>query len=254
MSSKTIRIHILLIENNENDYLLTRKLLDKAFPDEGYVLDWVNSYQAAIDTSQKQQYDIYLIDYRLDEKDGLELAQALNPQDIDTPPIIILNGSGSGTEHLELNIKAIQLGVTDCISKSQLTAPLLERVIRYAIARKHTESALRKSESLHRLLLDNIDDGIITSDQDGKIVSFNPAAEEMFGYTAKDVIGQRLNILMPEPYQSEHQDYLNHYWRTGKTHILGAVRELSGRRKNDEIFPLELQLSQLKIGQNILFR
>lgn len=118
---------------------------------------------------------------------------------------------------------------------------------------------LRKSSSLNaeRIRFDsvtrNTPNAVIATNAQGVISLFNPAAEAMFGYAAKEAIGQNVRLLMPEPYHSQHDDYLDRYARTGEKHILGTTRSVSGRRKNGEVFPLDLSVSRLATDTTITF-
>jgi PAS domain S-box-containing protein len=91
-------------------------------------------------------------------------------------------------------------------------------------------------------------DAVIVIDEKGTITSFNPAAESMFGYTPHEAIGSNIKILMPEPYHSEHDGYLETYRRTGEERIIGTTRVVSGRRKNGVVFPLDVSVSAVVSG------
>jgi PAS domain S-box-containing protein len=119
--------------------------------------------------------------------------------------------------------------------------------------RKRAEEARRESEERMRSVVDHVVDGIITIDEAGKVESFNPAAEKIFGRTAAETIGQNVKILMPEPYHTEHDGYLQNYMRTGHRKIIGIGREVSGKRKDGTVFPLELAVSEFKLGPRRLF-
>ena len=118
---------------------------------------------------------------------------------------------------------------------------------------RRTGGELALSEAKMRAVLDGAVDGIITIDDNGIIESFNPAAEKIFGYSSQEVIGKNVNLLVPEPYKKRHDDYIRSYLKTGNAKILGIGREVEGERKNGELFPLELGISEIKIEQKRLF-
>lgn len=120
-------------------------------------------------------------------------------------------------------------------------------------AQKMAERARREQEMRLRAIVDHAVDGIITIDTRGTIETFNPAAERMFGYTAAEVTGQNVMVLMPEPYRSAQDGYLARYRQTGETKIIGIGREVVGRRKDGTIFPLDLALSEMHLGDRRLF-
>lgn len=137
----------------------------------------------------------------------------------------------------------------DLLTKLQ---PLLSTCVnliearRTDLLRNSMENALRSSEEKVSTVLATIADGIITINDRGIIESFNPAAEKIFGYTAKEAIGNNVNMLMPEPDHSAHDGYLEHYHQTGEAHIIGASREVDGKRKDGTVFPLELAVSEMQ--------
>ena len=102
-------------------------------------------------------------------------------------------------------------------------------------------------------LLDAAVDAIIVIDAVGGIITFNRAAERMFGYLATDVLGKNVNVLMDEPYRSEHDRYVSRYVETGEAHIIGTGREVEGRRANGELFPVSLAVGEAVHGDKRRF-
>jgi two-component system sensor kinase FixL len=104
-----------------------------------------------------------------------------------------------------------------------------------------------------RSIVDTARDGIITIDARGRITSFNRAAEAIFGYRADEVEGQNISMLMPEPYQSAHDGYLDAYQRTGEKRIMGTIRPVRARRKDGRTTPVELSVSEGWVGDERFF-
>ena len=111
----------------------------------------------------------------------------------------------------------------------------------------------RRFEEVLRSVVNNVVDGIITIDHRGAVESFNPAAEKLFGYEAAEIIGRNVKVLMPEPYQGEHDNYLANYLGTGQAKIIGIGREVVGRRRDGSTFPMELAVSEFTLGPRRFF-
>lgn len=115
------------------------------------------------------------------------------------------------------------------------------------------EQALRESEARNRAIFDAAVDAIITIDEQGIIETLNPAAERMFGYSASEIRGQNVKILMPVPFRDEHDQYLQNYMETGVRKIIGIGREVAGRRRDGSVFPMDLSVSEVTLGDRRLF-
>ena len=112
---------------------------------------------------------------------------------------------------------------------------------------------MREGEERLRAILQTAVEGIITIDERGVIESANPAAESIFGYTSAEMIGQNVSMLMPAPYRAAHDGYVAAYLQTGQAKIIGIGREVVGRRKNGSVFPMDLSVSEVKLGPRRLF-
>jgi diguanylate cyclase (GGDEF)-like protein/PAS domain S-box-containing protein len=111
--------------------------------------------------------------------------------------------------------------------------------------RQKTLVELRDSAARIKAILDTVVDGIITIDERGIVETFNPAAARIFGYTAAEVIGRNINMLMPEPHHSHHDKYLEHYRATGEARVIGIGREVEGRRMDGSLFPMDMAVSEM---------
>lgn len=119
------------------------------------------------------------------------------------------------------------------------------------LARANAELAGEKARL--RAILDTAAEGIITIDGRGAIEGFNGAAERIFGYSACEVIGREVSMLMPEPDRSRHGLYLSRFLSTGEARIIGPGRETVGQRKDGRTFPMYLAVSELALGEARLF-
>jgi PAS domain S-box-containing protein len=114
-----------------------------------------------------------------------------------------------------------------------------------------TANALREREERFRAVVDNLVDGIVTIDRHGIVETINSGAQRLFGYRTDEVVGQNVRMLMPEPYRSEHDEYIRNYLSTGQAKIIGIGREVTGQRKDGSTFPMALAVSAMTVrGQH----
>jgi PAS domain S-box-containing protein len=127
-------------------------------------------------------------------------------------------------------------------------------VSRQAGLMRAAEESVRDSEARHRSLFEVAVYGVLTIDENGIIQSANPAAERLFGYSSREMIGRNVSMLMPEPFKSEHDSYLQKYLRTGMRKIIGIGREVVGRRKDGSTFPMDLAVAEFQLGGKRYFK
>jgi two-component system sensor kinase FixL len=120
-------------------------------------------------------------------------------------------------------------------------------MLRDLTRRVHLEDELGASEARWRAIINSAVDGIIVIDAHGRVETFNPAAERLFGYGAQEVVGRNVDMLMPSPYHEEHDTYLSRYLATGRAKIIGIGREVQGMRKDGTTFPLHLSVGEITV-------
>jgi PAS domain S-box-containing protein len=121
----------------------------------------------------------------------------------------------------------------------------IEEHQRVIVEHQQAEKSLRDREARLQAIIDTAVDAIITIDERGLIQSTNPASEKMFGYANTELIGQNVSILMSASSREKHDGYLMHYLQTGYKRIIGIGREVSGRRKDGTVFPVDLAVSEM---------
>ncbi|MBW3533886.1 MAG: PAS domain S-box protein [Gemmatimonadetes bacterium] len=184
MDRSTVRV--LLVDDDQGDYLMTRAMLEQI---EGYRFEteWVPTYQEALDALERhQEFDVFLVDYFLEDHDGLDLVREARSRRIRTP-MIMLTGRGSH----DVDLEATEAGATDYLVKGRVDPPLLERSIRYALQRHRSEEALRDSEERHRGMFDHLPIGLYRCTPDGAFMDANPTLVRMLGYPDPDTLETR---------------------------------------------------------------
>ncbi len=201
MITATDTLDVLLIEDDEDDYLITRSLLSKAQVID-CDLEWMASYEGGLEAVLSNQYDACLVDYRLGAKTGLDLLQEAKAQGCRTP-IILLTGQGD----LKVDIEAMEAGAADYLNKNEIDAPLLERSLRYARERGEAEERIRKQAAL----LDKARDAIIAYDMDGRVIYWNKSAERLTGWSKEEMLGEKARERL---YERNQEGKLSDCWET----------------------------------------
>ncbi len=130
--------HVLLIEDDADDYALTKDYLSD-IEDDTYELDWVRTYEAGLEAGQRNAHDVILVDYRLGERTGLDLVQELTKAGCKAPVIFL-----TGQRDREIDRAAMRAGAYDYLIKSRIDSSTLERSIRYALDRKRAEEEIAR--------------------------------------------------------------------------------------------------------------
>jgi diguanylate cyclase (GGDEF)-like protein/PAS domain S-box-containing protein len=123
---------------------------------------------------------------------------------------------------------------------------------RYFVVRP-LEKALELESIKSHKILEMAAEGIVSIDTEGKLLSFNRAAQKIFGYSEEEIIGKNVSMLMPPPHRDNHDEYLSRFLQTGQTHVIGTTREFQGQRKDGMPFPMEMSVTEIKLGDVHIF-
>jgi PAS domain S-box-containing protein len=239
---------ILLVDDEPDIVLALQDLLEG----EGYQIDVAITGTEALERVQERAYDAVLLDIRLPDMDGLLVLQNM-AKSIPGLPIIILTGCttldsviGPLEEqgafdylHKPINRQAVKTAVRHAI-KAQKLAKKIEKA----------HHALQESESRFQAVFHTAQDAIVLANHQGRIMSWNPAAESMFGYITEEIFGQPLTLIMPPRYREAHIKGMERLQASGKARVLGTTLSLHGLRKNGQEFPIELSLNSWNNGEH----
>ena len=248
MNDFSEKIKVLLIDDDEEDYILTKYLFDD-FKDRRYTLDWTDDGAKALDAMKSGLYDIYFVDYRLGEYNGLEiLREAI--ADGCLAPIILMTGQGDA----EVDNQAMEAGAADYLVKGEIDAPLLERIIRYSLQQAFSIEKMHSSELKFRSVIQSASDAIFLVDENGIVILWNKAAERIFGYTEEEIVGQPSTVLMGAKYAAKaEQAPLSKTITQVLAPMSGKMIEVAGRRKDGSEFPLELSGSIWSSNEGVFY-
>lgn len=179
-------IRVLIVEDDQEDYLLAKHYLKEIGPD-AYSIDWVDNYERAIHTIAQQEHDVYLIDYNLGNNTGVDLVRQATTSGILKPFIFL-----TGMDNKAVDENALAAGAVDFLIKHKINKDLLERSIRYAIHQKETERELKESNNTKNKLF-----SIISHDLRSPLTSFISSLE-FLTESDKSIDDKVLNVLLKE--------------------------------------------------------
>lgn len=175
-------IRVLLVEDDEDDYILTRTLM--SVPENRNLrLDWVEGYDEAYERIMANDYDVYLIDYRLGERTGIELIQETTDAGCQAPMILL-----TGQDDQSVDYSAMAIGASDYLVKGRIDAQLLGRSVRYALRQAESLAKSVEQEKKYRSLFERSFDAIFVADSHMHFRDVNPAVEQLLGYSRNELL------------------------------------------------------------------
>lgn len=228
--SETLRL--LLIEDDEDDYLILRELLADV-TDQHFRLDWVSTYDAGRERALLREHDVLLVDYRLSADSGLSLISDLKVQGIQVPMILL-----TGLADSELDARAIELGASDYLVKGEFSGLMLARSIRYSRDRAQINNQLVDSEARYRVLFEaNPEPMWVFSRDDTCFLAVNEATVKMLGYSRAELIGMSVLDIRPE---NEKSRFVEYYPQLRDGELAGRMGVWSYLRKDGSLFHAEV--------------
>lgn len=167
---------LLLVDDDEDDFFLAQDYLSEMGRD--YKLDWISKYDQALPKLAENNYDLYLVDYRLGNKTGLELLEKAIEEGC-TKPIIMLTGKGDQ----ETDFKSMRAGAVDYLVKGEINASTLERAIRYALENSENQQTIKAQQERYQMLFSQSIDPIFLADHDLCLVEANSSFSQLTGFT-----------------------------------------------------------------------
>src|ERR1044071_5461628 len=185
-----VPVKVLLVDDDENSFLLTRRLLSKI--QALFQVEWASSYEGGLEAIAGKQHDVYLLDYRLGARNGLDLLKEAKPLGCEAPMIILT------TENPEVDTRAMKLGAADFLNKDRLDSALLERSIRYSINQFATLRTLREREAQLASFMQNVPGAFYMKDLDGHYVYVNETWQTVFHRKNVEWLGKTEDELWPK--------------------------------------------------------
>lgn len=194
---------------------------------------------------EREAPDLVIMDVMMPVMDGYEATRRIKALSGERwVPVVFL----SALDKEENLVAGLDAGGDDYLPKP-VNFVVLDAKLRSLTRALALQRSLDDERRLVRAMSDNLVDAMLMIDQKGTILWCNPSAEHMFGHAAQEMLGRNVKMLMPEPYQSEHDGYLSRYVDGGQPRILGVgQRQLLGLRKNGQTFPIDLGISEMRVA------
>ncbi len=250
MTVQKVAAHLPLKVLAVDDTATNRQILQVFLRKLGFVVVVAEDGAQGVAAYEREAPDIVIMDVMMPVMDGYEATRRIKALSGERwVPVLFL----SALDSEESLVAGLDAGGDDYLQKP-INFVVLDAKLRSVARALALQRSLDDERQRAAAISDNLVDGIITIDDSGLMQSCNPAVTNMFGYAQNEMIGQNISMLMPEPYHSEHDGYISNYVKGGPPHILGVgQRQLSGRRKNGEVFPLSLGVSEMRFAGNRQF-
>jgi PAS domain S-box-containing protein len=232
MFSDNSSYRILVVDDDEDDFFITNQYI-KNIKGYNFEVEWRYDYKGAVQDVCEKKYDLYLVDYYLGAKTGLDFIREAMAQKCEEP-IIILTGKGTS----ELDAEAMHAGAVDYLIKGEMDTEKLERCIRHVIEKSKSVRTLRSNERKFRHIFERSKDAVFLMDAEEYIFrDVNDATSELFGYTKEEITSMNLFSLLAQPHDEQR---IRQRMKNGEV----EDKEFEMRTKNGELLSVILSLGK----------
>lgn len=235
---RTPALRVLLVEDSPTAAAAIVHALQQA----GHHVAHALTAEQGLEIFQQEPPDLILMDVILPGMDGFEAARRIKAARSDNwIPLIMMTAQDSDADI----IAGLEAGADEYLPKPVNLDVLVARM-----------RAMQRIATIQRTLaaiIDNITEGVIAIDTAGAIQLYNGSAERIFGYPPLEVMGRNVSMLMPPPYKEAHDGYLARFLKTREPRIIGNGRQVEGRRKSGEVFPMYLGVNSVPTPEGEMF-
>jgi diguanylate cyclase (GGDEF)-like protein/PAS domain S-box-containing protein len=245
-------LKVLLVEDSEEDALLLLRELQRGefIPQSARV----DTPEALLDSLQRVDWDVVFTDFTMPRFSGVDALRLVRDHGYEMPVIFV-----SGTIGEDMAVEAMRTGANDYLMKGHLKRllPVLERELadaRTRLERRREGERRREMEARYGHVLATMPDAIISTDARQVITVFNRGAEQIFGYTAQEILGKSLDVLIPEHLRQAHRAHVRAFQSAPvAAKGMGERQEISGRRKDGSQFPARASISKLAVDHGLAY-
>lgn len=247
-----IPLRVLIVDDSPDDTDLVLRELRRGSYDPDYRL--VDTPEALVESIETREWDVILCDFTMPGFTGNQALSLIRSRGLDTPFIFV-----SGTIGEEVAVAAMKAGAQDYVIKDNLKrlVPAIERELREVETRRErarAEEERREAEYRLKAVLTMAPDAIIAVDEDQRITMFNRAAEALFGYSAEEVNGKLVDLLIPQQAVASHRTHMQRFGREPPVpRRMGTRGSTVGRRKNGDEFPIEASISKFVVRDRLTY-